>query len=567
LAPLGFELREASDGREAVTLVEEWHPHLIWMDIRMPVMDGLEATRLIKAGNVGSTTRIVALTAHALEEERQEILEAGCDDLIRKPFRETEIFEALATQLGVRFVYEEEEETPVKSNQVDALDASQMARLPMDRITALREAAVRLDGDRCLEVSGEISDTDPELGQRLRNMVEDLQYRKMLTVLDGLVEDGPQTGIWQVGPSADDEILVVDDTLASLKLLTEILGGAGYRVRSATDGELALRSLQVRTTGLILLDIKLPSIDGVEVCRRIKANPNTQDIPVIFISALTETRAIANALEAGGVDYITKPFEPAEVLARVNIHLNQHRLQRRMEIHAQELRNANRELDTFSYAVSHDLRAPLRAINGYSRAILEDYGEKLNMDGKKYLHYLQQGSKEMEALIDGLLLLSRTTRGDFNREPVDLSTLAQDVVANLRRSKPQHRVTSRIDAGMRAHGDRRLLKTALENLLGNAWKYTGRQSDPWVRFTADEDESGEIVYCVRDNGAGFDMTYADELFKPFKRLHRSEEFSGMGIGLATVQRIVHRHGGRIRAEATVGNGAAFFFSLGNSTAA
>jgi signal transduction histidine kinase/DNA-binding NarL/FixJ family response regulator len=183
LEPLGFDLREAVNGQEAVALFEQWHPHLIWMDIRMPVMNGLEATRRIKESEAGAHTRIVALTAHALEEERREILEAGCDDFIRKPYRDTEIFEALAKHLGVRFLYADEQ-AQAAATEDNELDVAQLKKLPLDLIEALREAAVLLDEQHCLKVAGMISDHNHELGERLRCMVENLQYREMLSVLD-----------------------------------------------------------------------------------------------------------------------------------------------------------------------------------------------------------------------------------------------------------------------------------------------------------------------------------------------------------------------------------------------
>ena len=186
LEPLGFDLCEAVNGQEAVALFEQWRPHLIWMDIRMPVMNGLEATRRIKKSKAGDHTRIVALTAHALEEERREILEAGCDDFIRKPYRDTEIFEALAKHLGVRFLYAEEQ-APAAAAGEDELDVAQLKKLPPALIETLQEAAVLLDDQRCLKVAGMISDHNHELGERLRCMVENLQYKEMLTALDNLI--------------------------------------------------------------------------------------------------------------------------------------------------------------------------------------------------------------------------------------------------------------------------------------------------------------------------------------------------------------------------------------------
>jgi len=183
LEPLGFDLREATNGQETVALFEQWRPHLIWMDIRMPVMDGMEAARRIKASEAGARTRIVALTAHALEDERREILESGCDDFVRKPYRDTDIFEALKRHLGVDFLYAEEQ-TPVAGAEGGELDVAQLKKMPPDLLEALREAAVLLDEQRCLEAVGMMSDHNPDLSECLRRMVEDLQYKKMLAALE-----------------------------------------------------------------------------------------------------------------------------------------------------------------------------------------------------------------------------------------------------------------------------------------------------------------------------------------------------------------------------------------------
>jgi len=240
--------------------------------------------------------------------------------------------------------------------------------------------------------------------------------------------------------------------------------------------------------------------------------------------------------------------------------LNKELEQRVMERTAQ-LEATNQELDAFSYSVSHDLRAPLRAISGFSEALLDEYGDKLDEEGKTYLRYLQEGSHEMSDLIDGLLKLSRSTRGGITLERIDLSTIAAMVAEELRKAEPERRMTVNIAPGVEAFADPRLLRVVMENLLGNAWKYTSRTAEARIEFGVEEQE-GKTVYFVRDNGAGFDMGYANQLFLPFQRLHKTSEFSGIGIGLATVERIIHRHDGRIWAQAAVGEGATFYFTLG-----
>ena len=228
-----------------------------------------------------------------------------------------------------------------------------------------------------------------------------------------------------------------------------------------------------------------------------------------------------------------------------------------------ELEGANRELEAFSYSVSHDLRAPLRSIDGFSRILLEDYADKLDEDGADYLGRVRAASKHMALLIEDLLDLARVSRGPLRREVVDLSAMARDIVKKLERAHPERRVKFVAQEGVVAFGDANLLAVALENLLGNAWKFTSKRDEATIEFGVDVPHGGgSVVYYVRDDGAGFDPRYADKLFGAFQRLHGSEEFEGTGIGLATVARIVHRHGGRVWAESQVGEGATFCFTLG-----
>jgi light-regulated signal transduction histidine kinase (bacteriophytochrome) len=222
---------------------------------------------------------------------------------------------------------------------------------------------------------------------------------------------------------------------------------------------------------------------------------------------------------------------------------------------------ANRELESFSYSVAHDLRAPLRSIDGFSQALLEDYNDKLDEEGRQYLRFLRESAQQMAQLIDDLLNLSRVTRSELKRETVDLSALGRDVFAKLAQRDPGRTVMATVQDGMTALGDERLLRVALENLLGNAWKFTSKRADATIIFGSVA-TGGLINYFIRDNGAGFDMAYADKLFGVFQRLHGANEFEGTGIGLATVLRIIRRHGGHIRAESVIDQGATFTFDLG-----
>lgn len=235
-------------------------------------------------------------------------------------------------------------------------------------------------------------------------------------------------------------------------------------------------------------------------------------------------------------------------------------LERKVTERTAELTAANAELEAFAYAVSHDLRGPLRALSGFSKALQEDFGDQLTGDAAAYLDQIDIASRNMGKLIDGILVLSRVTRGELLRETIDLSAMAARLLTRLAQESPGRAVDWQVAPGLEVTGDPRLVETALANLLGNAWKYTGHTARPRIRVEAGSvaDLSG---ICVTDNGAGFDDSYGERLFKPFQRLHRQDEFPGIGIGLATVQRIVRRHGGDIRAQSRPGAGAVFCFSL------
>ena len=263
-------------------------------------------------------------------------------------------------------------------------------------------------------------------------------------------------------------------------------------------------------------------------------------------------------MHTGHGDLVTSVIRDTSERKRVEEQIR--RLNETLESRVTELAAVNRELEAFSYSVSHDLRAPLRGIDGFSQALLEEYGERLDDTGQDYLRRVRAAAQRMAELIDDLLDLSRVTRREMRRETVDVSALARAVIDQLRRAEPDRRVAVIVADGLVATGDPHLVRAVLENLLGNAWKFTARQPEARIELGARKG-GPPPVFFVRDNGVGFDMAYASKLFGAFQRLHGMTEFAGTGIGLATVQRIVHRHGGRVWAEAEPGQGGVFFFTL------
>ncbi len=257
------------------------------------------------------------------------------------------------------------------------------------------------------------------------------------------------------------------------------------------------------------------------------------------------------------------PGEDGQIRGFAKITRNideKHAAEEKMRRQAAELATANQELEAFSYSVSHDLRAPLRAIDGFSQALLEESGDRLDENGKRYLQRVRAGAQRMAELIDDLLSLAKVSQKSLDRSAIDLSEIAAEVFAALARTEPDRKVAFQVARQVKADADEGLLRIVLQNLIGNAWKFTSKRPDAEIEFGVRED-SGERRYFVRDNGAGFDQAYVGKLFGAFQRLHAAGEFPGTGIGLATVARIVHRHGGKVGAAGRVGEGATFWFTL------
>ncbi|MBI4240548.1 MAG: response regulator [Candidatus Rokubacteria bacterium] len=503
LAAQGYDVAVAATGEDGLRIAADTRPNAILLDAMLPGIDGATVVRQLRLDAALRRTPCLLMTASEEQEMELQALEAGADGFVRKQ-------ENLSVILA--------------------------------RLSAVLRSAGQESG-----------------------------------------EPGPAS---LLGPK---KILAVDDSQTYLHELASALRGEGYDVVLARSGEEAIQHLAVQPVDCVLLDLLMPGLGGQETCRRIKSSTALRDIPLIMLTALEDREAMIEGLAAGADDYIAKSSDFQVLKARVRAQIRRRQFEdenRRMreqllrtEVEAaearaareiaetravllEELRCKNKELEAFCYSVSHDLRAPLRSIHGFSRALLEDCGDSLSDNGKDSLHRIVAASTRMGQLIDGLLNLSRVTRAEIRSESIDLSSIAGEITAELRQHESDRKVECVIAENAVTEGDPTLLRLVLQNLLGNAWKFTGKQQRARIEFGITE-ESGEKVYFVRDNGAGFDMSYADKLFGAFQRLHGEQEFPGIGIGLATVQRIVDRHGGRVWGIGAAGQGATIYFTLGN----
>jgi two-component system, sensor histidine kinase and response regulator len=373
-------------------------------------------------------------------------------------------------------------------------------------------------------------------------------------------------------PEAAVSILLVDDDPTKRFALKTILAPIGETVVEASSGADALRQLLRQEFAVVLLDVRMPIMDGFETAQLIRQRPRSELTPIIFVTALDEAQTdMGRGYELGAVDFVFAPVVPAILRAKVGVFVDLYRAQQELRRYRTQLEELveerttaltaiNRELEAFSYSVSHDLHAPLLAFDGLSHTLLEDYAGGLDDRAKDYLQRMRRASQRMVSVFDGLQSLFRVTSGEIHRERVDMSAMAAEIADEIRASDPDRNVTVNIASDLAVSGDARLVRILLGNLINNAWKFTSPKPDATIQIGCERVDAEDRQF-VRDNGVGFDMLYSHKLFGAFQRLHSQSEFPGMGIGLATVRRIVNRHGGRCWAEGAVGEGATFYFVL------
>lgn len=363
-------------------------------------------------------------------------------------------------------------------------------------------------------------------------------------------------------------ILIVDDLPDNLRLLSETLSERGYEVQCAINGKLALMAVQNAPPDLILLDIKMPGLDGYEVCAKLKSQANLSEIPVIFLSALDDVFDKVKAFNVGGVDYITKPFQVEEVLARVENQLTICRLQQ--QLHAQNLKlhklnedlaRSNQELEQFAYIVSHDLQQPLQTITGFAELMLSLKSEiDLEAEADEYVLPILEEGIRMQELIKNLLEYSRVGTKRRELQPIDCNLILAETLKNIHHLIEESRAIVTHQTLPTVKADKIQLGQLFQNLIGNGIKYCRPGIIPQVTISA-EQKAQEWVFEIQDNGIGIKSDYFERIFQIFQRLHTVQDYPGTGIGLAICKKIVGRHGGRIWVESEFGVGTTFYFTL------
>lgn len=520
----GYDVIPARSGAEALEMLAVQPVDCILLDRLMPGMDGTETCRRIKASPATRDIPLIMLTAMEDRKAMIEGLGTGADDYVLKSSQEEVLKARVRAQLRRKQIEDESRRIRLQllRKELEASEARAAKELAETKAALVEELEQK---NRKLEI---FANEARRAEEKFRALAE--------TASDAILSADQEGMIIYANPAAER---LFGYTPAEL-LGQPLTGLMPERFRAAhADGfRRYLSGAAARIVGKGVVELTGRHKDGGE-------------FPVEL--SLGEWREEAQHQFTAIIRDITVRLEMEQRIRALNEGL---------ERRAAALATANKELEAFSYSVSHDLRAPLRSIDGFSLALLEDCADQLDEQGKHYLHSVRDSAQHMAQLIDGLLTLSRVTRQDVRRAGVDLTALARKVVERLRSAQPDRPVECVIAEGLRGEGDAQLLEVALGNLLGNAWKFTGKREHGRIEFGRQEDGERSFFF-VRDNGAGFDMNYAAKLFGVFQRLHTAAEFEGTGVGLATVQRVIDRHGGRVWAEGAVGSGATFYFTLGD----
>jgi signal transduction histidine kinase len=384
------------------------------------------------------------------------------------------------------------------------------------------------------------------------------------------------TAVQEASPDAPSNakvnILVVDDDATKRFALRTVLSPLDENVIEASSGADALRQLLRDEFAVVLLDVRMPIMDGFETAQLIRQRPRSELTPLIFVTALDQAETdMGRGYNLGAVDFVFAPVVPAIMRAKVTVFVELYRARQELRRYRTQLETLveertialtaiNRELEAFSYSVSHDLRGPLLAFNGLSKAMLESYRGELDAKATANLEKMREASAQMTSVFESLQMLFRLTSGEIRREDLDISAMATKISEGTRAADPESSTQVDVMPGIVASGDRHLVQILLANLINNAWKFSGTNPSPRITVGREVVDAEPRIF-VRDNGVGFDMIDSHRLFGAFQRLHSQSEFPGAGIGLATARRIVNRHGGRIWAEGAVGEGATFYFVL------
>ncbi|MBE9030052.1 response regulator [filamentous cyanobacterium LEGE 11480] len=356
------------------------------------------------------------------------------------------------------------------------------------------------------------------------------------------------------------DILIVDDTPENLQLLSRALLEQTYEVRAVLNGPMALSAIRNDPPDLILLDIKMPGMDGYEVCRQLKADVKTRDIPIIFLSALDDSLDKVKAFRVGGADYVTKPFQTEEVLARVKHQLIIYRLNQQIIEQNAALLRSNQDLEQFAYMVSHDLKQPLQGILGFSNLLKQNYQAALGNDGGRFLGHIDGAVRRMGDLIDDLLAYSQISPQNDGFQAIDCNVILEQVLINCADSIERSGAKITYDTPPIILGDEIQITELFQNLINNAIKFQTSATIPQINLTVEPDREA-WHFAMQDNGIGIAPDQLESVFKAFKRLHSQQTYPGTGIGLAICQKVVERHGGRIWVTSQLGVGSVFHFTL------